>query len=334
MNDEIRVLTYNLCWGCMASDERSSNDKTAGKLAMKCYELNKTRRRNVCYENIQKTIDDAINNQNILFDFIATQESEININNITSRYLKVMGYVQHTLAYYNKSNVKMITFYNNSRFKLLGATVGDLLYKNETGRPYQILYFKRKYSQKRYIFINLHSPHLNRMNKKLNYKSLTSQLSKNINMGHYPNLNKYDKLDIYIENNEYFPKQKNISNILVHYRVIDKKRQPYVIMTGDFNDHRNNYWKKINPFKDTKLYNFHKIEVKSPKRPPKSCCSTKRKSLKSKQDNYVCDYILSNEKFEVFIPSRILITFNANSNNFPTSDHMPVEAMFVDNKDG
>ena len=56
-----------------------------------------------------------------------------------------------------------------------------------------------------------------------------------------------------------------------------------------------------------------------------------KKSLKNKQDSYVNDYILSNEKFEVFIPSRILLTFNADSRTFPTSDHMPVEAMLVDN---
>jgi len=331
MNDEIRVLTYNLCWGCMSSAEMHQMGKTSDKLALKCYDLQKTQRQNVCFENVQKTIDTAIEKQKIFYDFIATQESKININQISSSYLKVMGYVQHTLKYDNKNTVKMITFYNTARFKLLAASVGDLLYNGETGRPYQILYFRRKYTQKRYIFINLHSPHLKKKNKKLNYKTLTSQLSKNINLGHFPNSNKYAKMEIHMEDGEYFPKQKNISNLLLQFRVIDKKKQPYVIMAGDFNDHRNNYWKKINPFKETKMFNFHKIEVKSPKRPPKSCCSSERKSKKN-DDDYVNDYILSNEKFEVFVPSRILLTFNPDSRTFPTSDHMPVEAMLVDNK--
>lgn len=71
----------------------------------------------------------------------------------------------------------MITFYDEQKYTLLAAKVGNLVKGN--GRPYQILFLQNIKDMSHYIFINLHNGH------RISRESLEHRLSANINRGLY-----------------------------------------------------------------------------------------------------------------------------------------------------
>ena len=47
----MKILSWNICWGCMAADESSEYDLTAAKLAVVCQE-NKVAGKPTCLFNV------------------------------------------------------------------------------------------------------------------------------------------------------------------------------------------------------------------------------------------------------------------------------------------
>jgi hypothetical protein len=53
--EEIKVLTWNVCFGCMLANHESKNDKNSLKLASHCKD-NNTQGKNKCVENVKSII--------------------------------------------------------------------------------------------------------------------------------------------------------------------------------------------------------------------------------------------------------------------------------------
>ena len=47
----MKILSWNICWGCMAADESSKDDLTAAKLAVVC-QANKVAGKPTCLFNV------------------------------------------------------------------------------------------------------------------------------------------------------------------------------------------------------------------------------------------------------------------------------------------
>jgi hypothetical protein len=104
-------------------------------------------------------------------------------------------------------------------------------------------------------------------------------------------------------------------------------------MAGDTNDHgKHNYWNELQPFSKTNFENLNKLIVKSTLEPPKTCCAPInlpdkivpiRKNIMD--DTMLGDYIIFSENLSVVFNNRVLEGFNINAEEFPTSDHLPVE---------
>ena len=90
--ESIKVLTYNLCWGCMVADKTSKFDGTALPLATTCETLrNGNNNQHVCLQNIADFIDKICQG----YDFIGTQENGnwVELNNASS-VLKGTAYTE------------------------------------------------------------------------------------------------------------------------------------------------------------------------------------------------------------------------------------------------
>lgn len=98
-SDSFKVLSWNICWGCMTED---INDKTAAPLPTKC----KTVGNNSCKNNVIKSLK-FLNSSKDKFDFIGLQEAsgwEDIFNKIKGFFYK---YVQCS-----QGNAEVVTFYN------------------------------------------------------------------------------------------------------------------------------------------------------------------------------------------------------------------------------
>lgn len=301
--DSIKVLTYNLCWGCMNADNSSKSDRTAKVLATTCELLRNTNNNNhVCLKNVAEFIDNKCQD----YDFIGTQENgNYEVLNNTSFVLKGMGYVSH---FVNKGRAKFVTYYNTSRYILLGGKVGDLIIKNSTakGRPYQILFFEDNKTKNNIIFINVHNSHHDGRKRILeNFKELTNGFlangQTNINL------------------------KSNYGNFDISNLITDKQFK--IIMAGDHNDHstdESNFHQGIKPFANSKYPNLKDINLSTQSHiPPKSCCDTQR--TKQHRDFRYSDYILISDNLEFITPNKIA-DIEYDSVIYPTSDHLPVIA--------
>ena len=107
----IKILTSNVCWGCMSADENSKNDRTAQPLADIC----KTKRDeqlgvHVCLLNISNEI------KKNKFDFIGLQEAT-NWNQIFCN-IPDMAYLQHKVKIgTSDAHADIVTFYDYNKYK-------------------------------------------------------------------------------------------------------------------------------------------------------------------------------------------------------------------------
>jgi hypothetical protein len=315
--ESIKIYSWNLCFGCMYSNDKSFKDETARNLAMYCKEKKEATGNNVCLNNVIEKMSE------VKFDFIGLQEAT-NYEEIYER-LKAI----HNSYRYTHSKAKdedMITIYDSNRFKLDYVNVGDLD-EIKKGRPYQILFLTEKENQKKFIVINLHAPHwfLGFPDKNLINKNFSKKLSENLsysffNNGESGNLNQ-------IKNT------KEVNDEFLHY--IEKFASEFnTIVMGDFNDHGNyNTWINFNPF--ILVPPLKNITVTSVHTPPKTCC-TGEKFLRMKEENKYGDYILIDRTKMEYIINNVIpedkipidkITPPSglyNAKEFPTSDHLPV----------
>ena len=185
----LRLLFWNICWECMASDKTSENDR-AGKSA----EEGKAGR-DTCLENVCALIDGFGK-----LDIIGLQEAtRIPDLQRKSEILKGMKSVVFSIPT-KSSTVQIATFYNNSKLILIGAVCGNLDPTGEDARPYQIIFFNYTLDDKTVllIVINLHNGKQYNKEKKspgFSKKEIEETLSKCLNnpdepkkvMGYIPN---------------------------------------------------------------------------------------------------------------------------------------------------
>lgn len=306
--ESIKVLTYNLCWGCMVADKTSKFDGSAQPLATTCESLRtKNNKMHVCLQNVATFIDNTCKG----YDFIGTQENSnwVELNKASS-VLNGMGYVAHLT---NNGTVNFVTYYNKDKYTLLGGKAGDLIIDSSTeqGRPYQILILVNKTTKQNVILINVHNSH--ESGRKLifhNFKDLTyGFLASGRDVIDLQSEYGNDKLSQIINNKEFI-----------------------AIMTGDHNDHNkkeSNFWKGIKPFKESNYTNLKDINLSTKSHePPKTCCDTNRK--KNNLDFRYSDYILISDNLEFITPNKIP-DINYDSSTYPTSDHLPVIAEIIHN---
>ena len=145
---KIKLLTWNICWECSDSSEKSIHNK----LGKRCYEHKKLTNKNICLENIIN----AINSDN--FDIIGLQEAKnwkFIYESLRNRAL--MGYIHHYVVLDNGNKADLVTFYNKERFLILAVQTGDIVPGN--GRPYHIIFAHDLVINKKCVIINLHNGH-------------------------------------------------------------------------------------------------------------------------------------------------------------------------------
>jgi len=303
----IRVLTWNVSFGAMTGLDL---DRTSKPLPEKCRSKLITDDKGLsvtqCLMNVVETIDrSAISKP---YDFIALQEaSNWDIIFSKSKELQRMrGYVHHLANFED-----MATFYDKQKYTLIAVKVGNLVPGN--GRPYQILFLQNKLDNNYYIFINLHNGH------GISKKELESKLSDNLHTAIKPDIN-------HLSFGKPNDVEENITDII-------NGKNFKIIMAGDTNDHgKHNYWNELQPFSKTNFENLNKLIVKSTLEPPKTCCApinlTEKKVPIRKNiidDTMLGDYVLVSENLSVVTDNRVLLNFRYNAQEFPTSDHLPVE---------
>ena len=128
MSLPIQVLTWNVCWGCMSSNDQSQFDITAKALALKCKEL-KEKENNICLKNVVELINAKD------YDIIGLQEV-VNWDEMIIKSPNNLGKMRYILNSIKIGNVNtnLITFINTTKFDILGVQCGNLdrtVYKEE-----------------------------------------------------------------------------------------------------------------------------------------------------------------------------------------------------------
>ena len=319
MSDVINILSYNICWGCMSSNETSSNDVTAKFLATECYNLKKTTGENICLKNVSQVIS------NKKYDIIGLQEATNwrDILEINS-HLREMKYVHSlTEATILRTGVKiyadLVTFYNGNKFRLNAVKQGNLDNDHNDARPYHILFLTHLASNYKFLIINLH----NGKGEKYNIPFISYTLGKEINMCVVP-----DSINQNLENIQEMG-LTDISDII-------GKNVFKTIVLGDFNDSieqkpQQDYWEKLNPILSMQFRNLDKIIVRLPQKPPNTCCigygNIRGQKLPEGAperwaiDRFIGDYILISRDLEYLgEPVKIVKYID------PGTDHLPVES--------
>jgi ubiquitin C-terminal hydrolase/endonuclease/exonuclease/phosphatase family metal-dependent hydrolase len=294
----LNMLTYNVSWGCMTE---SSSNRTAVAIATKCAKLGD----NTCAKNIARVIND---NKKTGYDFIFLQEaSNLDILIENSSVLKNMKHIYNSINVIDRKNKNTVNgssvvslFYSND-YQLIHSINGNIN-DDYDPRPIIIAFFKNNTTNENLIVINFHNAH------SLFKDALEQRIS--------------DIIDTSLVN-------KQITNI--------ESNNWTVIVGGDFNDHGGyNYWNKnrrnnnFKPFNHCKISKFKDISVSLKKKPPYSCCVGMSSIRTAKgEDKLYGDYILFSEnmhnKYNIVlaVPEK----FNYDANIFPTSDHLPVQAL-------
>jgi hypothetical protein len=235
--NNIFVLTYNICWGCMTL---SKGDKTGITVVEEC--IKGSNGNNICIENLNttiKNIEEHYKQHAINFDFVGLQEATKWEEIAKNKSLNKMEYV-----HVKKSSADLITFYNQNKFKLNAVQSGTIY---TDGRPFIILFLTKIDDNEPYIVINMHNCH------GITKPVLEKELSKNGNNG--------------------FRVPHSMSNIkdvqtqpLTDISDIIQRKDNNIIAMGDTNDHNNyKYWNGLKLFGNN---------VMCPNQPPKSCCIT------------------------------------------------------------
>ena len=146
-DDNLLVLSYNICWGCMQDDTR---DGPGFEVAKEC-------KSGKCMQNVINTIDQISIDNGMPYDLVGLQEASKYSNiHSTSRTLAPMTRVH---ALYHLEHI--VSFYNPNKFSLLAFAGIDIarLIKQGRGRPMLILVLERKTDKEKILFINFHNGH-------------------------------------------------------------------------------------------------------------------------------------------------------------------------------
>ena len=168
----IGIISYNISWGSMTGD---TGDRTGNVIAQYCAdkstEAAKKEKKEfqvgqptICLRNIQKFFQTEVSDPRKNICFIGLQEAA-NWKNIweDGGVLQRMGYVHNITTFKiindgkeEEISVNLTSFYDARQFKVLGVKYGNLVnhpdFTPKDGRPFQIIFFKRKSNNKIYIF--------------------------------------------------------------------------------------------------------------------------------------------------------------------------------------
>jgi hypothetical protein len=312
--NKIKVLSWNLCFGCMYSDPvKSSWNITSPVLVSYCVKQKLNTKVNQCAKNIAELVNKSSKTEK--YDFIGFQEisNEENLHELISfsKPLQNMGVIHHKVSFGKGLSSQLATFYNHSKYKVLAVKIGNInktsINKVADGRPYQIIFLESRIKRDKYIFINLHNDH------NISQDMLERNLSKNIfdacRLDTYKDINFFNLDEIY---------ETNISDIISYNKF-------NVISVGDYNDSGfGNYFLGLHPFKYSKSIYLKDIKIQSNKQPVHTCCmGNKLRKSKSNDKNYG-DYILINDNLKYIVENIVPVSFVYNAKKTPTSDHLPV----------
>ena len=149
MDNNLLVLSYNICWGCMTDNP---GDRTGSKVVNECIKNPES-----CKKNVIEAIDKISTDIGMPYDLVGLQEAskyyDIHTNSNT---LKPMFRVH---AKYGREEI--VSFYNPSKFTLLAVAGCDIarVAKKGSGRPMLILVLDRKSDNEKILFINFHNGH-------------------------------------------------------------------------------------------------------------------------------------------------------------------------------
>ena len=249
--------------------------------------------RSICTENISN----FINMQK--YDFISLQQAS-NWNEIYNNKLnKNMG-----IMHYLINNIEIVTLYDKNRFNPIYLKIGN--FKKQDA--YNIIFFEEKNTIFKYIIIHINTSeilYISELETWLN-TDITKCLQLEQNTNIY-DLNKYQK------------------NILVDIKEYVDNNKFKIIIFGDFNEY-NDHKKKRSFWTGLNILN-NKISSNGEK-PPKTCCDISRTSA-SKKEDYNSSYILINSELSYIVNCNIPEHFERNASIYPTSDHLPVEAIII-----
>lgn len=248
----MKILSWNICWGCMSADKTSKNDVTAAKLALQCKKRNEEGGI-LCIDYVT----DFLKHND--YDIIALQESK-NWNCIYLRLSERYNYVNFEIRTPWDPTVKVdiTTFFDKKKYRFLGGYFGNIL--ETDARPYQFMLFLNLEKNRPFYFLNIHNGHL------ISSKTLQAVIESN-NL--FIENKKYDDVNISLLP----PPSKEVSSsrhswLINNIQYIPENRQKDqlpIIMAGDFNDGgKYNYWKGIT-INETKLL--------SNSQPPTTCCT-------------------------------------------------------------
>ena len=325
-NTEIRVLSYNTCWGCMLGNKRGLFNSTAKALAEKCIKPRTKKSSGGSGRSCLQTVADHIDNASPghQLDFVGTQESA-NWEKLqrSSRVLRKMTAVHHLTS---NGIVHLATFYNHLRWQLDAVKVGDLIHtapgsnKPETGRPYHILYLtERDNPSNKYIVINIHNGH----------QGGADRLIRNLSADP-------DSAIMHIAGGKELDTKKESAI----YRQVIAGQKFRVIMLGDFNDgNKDQYYKGLRPFAKSGISELKALRVSSQGvKPPRTCCTPSRGTSHIRRGLGIQDkperngdYILISDGLEYVKPTHTPtgsgLDYDARVS--PASDHLPVMAVTV-----
>ena len=143
----INILTYNVCWECIAGESKKGSAKKYGQ---KCSKTKKINGKNVCFRNISKICSFK------KFDIIGLQEGNISLaKNIITK----LG-INYKMIYYKSCKEYSIIIYNSNLFKRKDKTIKGFI--EECGRPFLFQKFINLENNKDIIIGNFHGPHLNK----------------------------------------------------------------------------------------------------------------------------------------------------------------------------
>lgn len=264
----------------MGPDKNSIN--TAKILGNACFDKsigNKKKEHNICMKNV---IEIMVKKD---YDIIHTQETK-NWKDLYDYLISIKPNYRYVCLEAN-SFVYLVTFYDYTKLKLLGAKYCDLDISN-TGRPVILAKFKEISTNKEFISINLHASH--------------SKINTNI-INDTENYNMHTD----IKNNNLFKSNLKKSKKFKKYSKASFKSLP-IVLGGDTNDHqRYKYWNGLNILDKTLNTNIQ---------PPNTCCTTTNKYYYSPGYG---DYFIYSDDF-IVIKKNTLIKAN-----YPSSDHAPVD---------
>jgi len=297
-NETYRVLSYNICWGCMEADTGDSTgmQNDLSKVCMKDADppvkatggengmgLNITQ----CAANTGEAIrefNEAIGGSG--YDLLGFQEA----SNVGDLYLDRKGMaletVLHSVPISRQTHAKginigktksswMASMYNPKRTGMHHVKIGGVL-ESDNGRPWLILIF----DDVKLMFINVHNTHPGRgAQPRESWRGFPDEMSKHQDMEKALK----DK-----------PERANYRSIVV----------------GDFNDLKGDI-----PGCITLPWSQSTLKLQEPL--PPTCCPTK----KNKEARFYGDYIFDSASTpQIRIP-------RSYDGEVPKSDHMPVEAV-------